>query len=205
MKIKILKTKFFFYVSVLAIIFLNSLKSSGQTTSDSTLYGTPSEFGLYVSSGMGISAINNTFGLSNHYSFSFAYKSYLFSLTWGEGYNNVIFKDDNERYQYRFNSILIGKALRKKHFLFSASTGLSKYSFNYNNLNSTQGSNFIFYDGFCFPVEIKSYWLATKTFGFGLYYCLNYIGSYSPSTLTLSAVIGFWNKADKMKINKRDY
>ena len=155
------------------------------------------KFGYYFSTSAGIISIPFHGGLGAfgyHLGFSFAYKSHIVSLAHiiGRGISGGSGKSDY--YETWHSGILLGEALRRKHFFCSLSGGIAKtVVWWYDGGSYHQEGD---YRGTSIPVEFKMFYHSYNGIGIGTFISKNFVfaDKYSPTSVMLSLVFGVWNK-----------
>jgi len=169
---------------------------------------TVSDFGLYLSAGIGggnvhFTGVYNSNGIGGGaalLSASLAYKSHLFTLTRAGA--ATIFQDVGTGqfiYTANYFGFLAGESVRFKHAMLSVSAGIA-----YANINVTENINSYFvtykeYSGVSFPIEFKALIYARNGIGFGLHLSKSIISpsGFNPFYFGVCIVIGYWNNPRK--------
>src|ERR1051325_4353832 len=123
-----------------------------------------SRWGHYMSLGLGggRSKAKGEGAISELASYSVAYKSYIFSLTYAHA--STLIGGENEPFLYtHYYGFLLGESIRDYNLLFSLSAGVAHgyVDVRYFNPKPTLPSNqFLGYseESFSFPVELKLFW-----------------------------------------------
>ncbi len=166
---------------------------------------TVSEFGHYFSAGVGAGKEYGIGGAISLISYSFAFKSFLFSFTRGGGQTLFSGGGDNAVY-YRANyfGVLIGESVRFKNAMISLSAGVasSNIEIRYQDVTSKTPNHYI--DSVSrgiasFPIELKVFLLARNGIGYGIHLSKNIVSPYkfSPFYFGVCIVFGKWNNSRK--------
>ena len=188
-----------------------------------TVHKTISTFGHYFSVGLGAGHDYKYGGLiplkyligPNSYrgtrgeeilaSYSLAYKSHLLSITGGIG-NSGLYTSAVSGYLSNYYGCLIGESIRFKHILISLSAGIAStflfiQDLTYWKTNNPIGVYLTTSRVVSFPIELKTFLLARNGIGIGIHLSENImpIPKYSPFSIGVCIVSGYWNKLPKKK------
>ena len=174
-----------------------SINNVDNPNSDETEELVVAEDGLYLSFGIGSGSIGVAVDLATHFSCSFAKNSYLFTFTrMSSLFSGEIRPNKNIEYSADYYGLLVGRGIRKKHLLLSASVGLALSDIGYKITNYYGVTETHDKKGLSIPFESKLFLLAGNGIGLGFHYSLDAARTYCPSTFTFSIVIGIWNKKE---------
>lgn len=156
-------------------------------------------FGIYLSTGIGITAMRDLSTWAAQLSCSFRYKSDLFSFS-HLGFRTIelfAVPQDEDGINGNYFGFLFGKVHKERYSMCSASIGLgySELSYaQYIRMSSSYGIyNERLYNGFSVPIELKAFVLADNVIGIGFHFSLNLTPLYCPTTFSISLVFGAWN------------
>jgi hypothetical protein len=156
-----------------------------------------STIGHYFSIGTGATTNYTMPALDLLASYSFAFKSHLVSLSFAAS-NSTGRHSSADPYNYTdYAGILIGESLRRKHFMFSFSGGISYSTICINDPAKEPRRLYYYRQGqLSVPLELKAFLVARKWIGIGIQASENIISplKYSPFYCGLALVVGRWNK-----------
>ena len=196
---------------VLLAMFLISFNLDAQVTGETNLKpvnekpepvrGSVKKIGHYFSAGIGRGLFNNLpdkiadmtiFGFMPSY--SLAYKSHVATFTRAVSTTSVTgFNEHDSHYSHVYNALLLGEAIRKKHFFGSINIGVAHSNMSFQNAIDMHNIEQYHHKGLSFPIELKLFLLTRNGIGIGLHVYENFEAKYSTSFITLSIVLGHWN------------
>ena len=153
-------------------------------------------YGHYLSIGFGGGNNYSIAGISFLASYSLAYKSHLFSLSYGHGNGWDIF-GNSPTYDANYLGLLVGESVRFKNLMLSISAGIAYSNISVDTVNANFSHRNIFnQQSISFPIEGKVFLHLYKEIGIGIYFSENIVTTikYSPFSFGGSLVFGFWNK-----------
>ncbi|MHB8260324.1 MAG: hypothetical protein ACYDCN_05835 [Bacteroidia bacterium] len=169
-----------------------------------TTHRTISDFGCYISAGIGGGSAYGIGGLSALLSASFAYKSLLFTVTRAGGASMTDGSDKSVYYQANYLGFLIGESVRFKHVMISLSAGIASANIRlrYLDVNAMSANTYVnpsYGNIISCPVELKIFIYARNGIGFGFHYSKNFLtpSQFSPYYYGICVVFGMWNKPKK--------
>ncbi len=153
-----------------------------------------SRFGHYFSIGLGPGKGASVSLIGYTKSYTLALKSHLISnSTCGSSFSGI--SSHEIFYSNKYNAILVGEALREKYFLFSLSIGLGYSNLTYSKPIHNQDPEIYDENNYSIPLEIRLYFLAYNGVGIGINANKNFTKKYSSSLISISIVLGIWNKS----------
>ena len=164
---------------------------------------TVTDFGHYLSIGFGGSNDHGVAGENIMLSYSLAYKSHLFSLTYAGAGPLIYGGGQNEPYYgSHYIGVLVGESVRFKHSFISVSTGIASSNLDLYYPDPVNTNSMIRYNPqevFSIPIEVKAFLLARNGIGIGVHVSKNILSpyKYSPFYFGIAFVFGNWNTPRK--------
>lgn len=161
-----------------------------------------SKFGHYFSFGTGVGSGSRLTLLSVEGGYSLAYKSHLLTLVANSCFTILNGGSYHDNYYHNGSfSKLFGEALRTRHFLLAASSGISFSATTYHwgrrgYMTEEEENNIYKENGTVIPIEGKVYYLFNHMIGIGFTVWHLVTKDHRPTTYCFSIVFGNW-KAKK--------
>jgi hypothetical protein len=187
--------KLFFFTTILFFIAINLPAKISLANNPSDSANSVSKFGHYLSIGIGSGAGASLNLVGYNLGYSFTYKSHMVSFLYSYGTSSFSGSlEDEKSYTGNCYAILIGEALRRENFMASLSIGFGSSETFFRDVNNGRG--YVKYDqtDSTVPIELKVFYHAYNFIGVGIDAVRNIGPEYSSTMISLSILMGIWNK-----------
>ena len=198
-------------ISIFLMFFIVTNSSANAQIADDVYYKAPksssdtgsavNKIGVYLSLGLGRSSISSlpanvaeldVIGLIA--STSVAYNSHVATFTYTGSSSFTGGLETESTYSSSYFAFLLGESLRRKNCLLTLNLGIAQSEIRFTNSMFDRKYEHYSFKGISFPIEFKAFILANEAVGVGFHIYHNIDRKYSTSFMSISIVMGNWNK-----------